>query len=375
MKKVLIISYSPLSRDPRIRRQIECLKETHEIIAVGQDNPQIEGVKYIEYPRFMADNSDRLRYIISILTKSYEKYYWSKYTELYKVLNNESFDFIISNDPDPLPLVARLAQEKNIKFLADMHEYSPRENDGNLKWRLFFKAFRTYLCKKYLKSASAVTTVCQGIAEEYRKEMGIDKISIITNSPKRTNTPVRKPIGNTIRIVHHGVAAPSRKIEAMLNMMNYVDSRFTLDVYLVPGEIDYINKLKNQFGRANNINFKEPVEYDKINDMLSQYDIGLFILYPSNFNYLHALPNKLFEFAQARLAIAIGPSPEMVRYISKYKCGIVAKDFTSKSMADQLNRLTFEELQSYKQNANKLAIEECTEKNMEKLKQIIEDLI
>jgi len=41
---------------------------------------------------------------------------------------------------------------------------------------------------------------------------------------------------------------------------------------------------------------------------------------------LHALSDKLFEFIQACLADAIGPSPEMARIIHEDSCGIVADD-------------------------------------------------
>ena len=55
----------------------------------------------------------------------------------------------------------------------------------------------------------------------------------------------------------------------------------------------------------------------EIVDTIAEYDIGLFILSPINFNYYHALPNKLFEFIQARLAIAVSPSPEMARIVHR----------------------------------------------------------
>ena len=43
-----------------------------------------------------------------------------------------------------------------------------------------------------------------------------------------------------------------------------------------------------------------PVLSHEVVSFIHQYDMGIFILEPINFNYTHALPNKLFEFVQAR---------------------------------------------------------------------------
>jgi hypothetical protein len=36
------------------------------------------------------------------------------------------------------------------------------------------------------------------------------------------------------------------------------------------------------------------------------------------------------EFIQARLAVAVDPSPEMARLVQRYGCGVVAPDFPPK---------------------------------------------
>ncbi|MBX7491583.1 capsular biosynthesis protein, partial [Helicobacter sp. Faydin-H70] len=106
----------------------------------------------------------------------------------------------------------------------------------------------------------------------------------------------------------------------------------------------------------------------------TQYDIGFYILQPTNYNGYFALPNKFFEFIQARLAIAIGPSPEMARYVKEYHLGIIAKDFTPQSMAQELNKLTKQDILKYKENANKTARILNAEKEGEKILKILEEL-
>ena len=88
---------------------------------------------------------------------------------------------------------------------------------------------------------------------------------------------------------------------------------------------------------------------------LNQFDVGVDILAPTSFNNRYALPNKFFDFVQARLALAIGPSPEMTRLVEQHDLGVVAKDFTPAALAESLNRLGRAEIDGYKQHAHRVA--------------------
>lgn len=46
MKKVMIIAFSDLGRDPRVYRQIQYLKNDFQVIAVGTGDPGVEEVEY-----------------------------------------------------------------------------------------------------------------------------------------------------------------------------------------------------------------------------------------------------------------------------------------------------------------------------------------
>jgi hypothetical protein len=90
---------------------------------------------------------------------------------------------------------------------------------------------------------------------------------------------------------------------------------------------------------------------------LNQCDVGHFLLSPVNFNHEHALPNKFFEFIQARLAVAIGPSPEMARIVNEYSLGVIADSFEPKALAAALYQLADESIRGYKRAAGRAARE------------------
>jgi len=133
-----------------------------------------------------------------------------------------------------------------------------------------------------------------------------------------------------------------------------LDNRFTLDFYLMrnqsPDYLSKLEKLASTFG--NRIRFLDPVPMPELPKVLNQYDIGLCMIQPWNFNYANCLPNKFFEFVQARLAVAIGPTPDMQRYCDRYQFGIVSQDFEAGSLAQKINALDSEAIMQLKQKAH-----------------------
>ena len=179
-----------------------------------------------------------------------------------------------------------------------------------------------------------------------------------------------------ITIIHHGAVNSERKLELTIKMMKYLDpQKYELYLMLVPEKNNpYFLSLKGLARQFSNVHFVNPVPTNKIAKEINRYDIGLFLIPPTNFNYAHCLPNKFFEFVQARLAIAVGDSPEMKSYIEKYGLGVSAKKNTAKAMAEEIARLSEADIMSFKQKSHKYAKELSSEVNMQKIRDIVKDL-
>jgi len=222
--------------------------------------------------------------------------------------------------------------------------------------------------------ADGTITVCQGIADEYEKNYGVH-CEVINNAPffnKLSPSPIEN---QTIKMIHHGIAHPSRRTEDMIYLMNILDDRFHLDFMLINDGSRYYKKIFNMGGENPRISFRDPVPMPDIPKEINQYDIGLFLLSPDTFSYRMALPNKLFEFIQGRLAVCIWPSPEMARIVREYDCGIISDDFTIKSIAEKLNALSAKDIVRLKNNSHKAAHILCAENNKEKFLNIVDNLL
>ena len=306
--------------------------------------------------------------------KMFEKVYWEhyKFNSLLNKLRGKMFDLVISNDIESLPFALKIAN--GAKTLLDAHEYSPQEFEDRFLWKFFLQSYKKYLCDRYIGNSDKMITVSEGIANEYSKNFGVKPI-VITNACEFANTKPSPTNKQNIKLIHHGVTVPSRKLEIMIEMMDFLDERFNLDIMLVNTNPGYFNYLKTLAKDKDKINFLEPVPMKKIVGFINPYDIGIFILPPTNLNYKYALPNKFFDFVQARLAPAIGPSPEMAKIVKQYDCGIVAENFAPETMAKELNKLTGDRIEYYKRQSDKAAQELSFEKNSEKFEDLVEGLL
>lgn len=372
MKKMLLISFSNLKSDPRVKRQINYFKEFYEITTIGLADSEIENVKHI--PIFAPFN--KLNFVIplpKLLLGLFESYYWNleEIKQVIEKTNGLSFDFIIANDADALPVALKI--KENARVIFDAHEYSPEENNDSLRWRILFKKYKTYLIQQYAQKADFMLTVCDGIAKKYNSEFSLNPM-VLTNAADYFENMNSMEVGSKIKIMHHGLALPQRKIENMIEMMDFVDERFELDLMLVFRKEEYKKQLEQLIGTKKNVRLIPPVATDEIIPFISQYDIGIYLLEPNNFNNMHALPNKFFEFIQGRLAIAIGPSPEMAKIVKDCDLGLVSNNFETKNLAETVNSFTPEKIIYFKQKSDLAAKELNAQNSYKKLHEIIKTL-
>lgn len=363
-KKILIVSLTDQDSDPRILRQISFLKSAYEVYCCGISNSNISSDKF--YKADLRKNSIFIKIIIGTLKllrlfSLAEKFFFKVKLKIY---NNEKapvFDLIVANDLDTVPVAFDFFKSK--KVLADLHEFTQSEFEDRFYFKYIHKDYVIYECKKYFPKLNAVTTVCNSIAEEYKKQYSVDPV-VITNAAEYEDIRP-SPVKDKIKIIHHGAAIRSRKIELMIETAKLLDDRFTLDLMLIPNEPDYYFFLKEMIQESDKVRMIEPVEYKDIVSYCNSYDIGMFILPPVNLNYKYALPNKFFEFVMSRLAVLTGPSIEMSYYINKYELGISADSFNPSQIAEEINRLSNEQIEKFKLNSDKSSYELSAETNRE----------
>ena len=349
-----------------MQRQIRALSSICRVTAMGWTDPGIEGVCFVNVGRRPLKMLQYARKAYLLKARCFEVVYRSdesihKTTE---ALRGHSHALIVANDLDTLPVA--LMYRGSAKVLYDAHEYSPRQFESWFLWRFFMQTYKGYLCRTRIPEVDAMTTVGPAIAEEYAREFGV-RPAVVLNAPRYHAIPCTPRDHSLIRMVHHGGALRLRRLEVMIDAMARLDDRFRLDFMLISDSSGYLRKLKKRASSDPRIRFLSPVEPTKIVERLSGYDVGLHSLPPYSFNARYALPNKFFDFIQARLCVAIGPSPEMMSIVEQHGCGVVAKDFTAQALADTLRMLDRQKVEACRRASDVAAAELCYERSAEVL--------
>ncbi len=354
---ILILTTRNLNSAPRVYREIKALQDSYRIICVGTEAPSSSlGVEFISSDHLAPSPVERLINIVRrlLLFPPIINSFSKRLSELDKIVADLSPQIVISHEPHYLPFLANLKTRHQFKIVYNAHEYHPLEFSDRVLWRIFWKPYYEWIYRNYLNSVDLFINVCDSIAKKCYSEFGKDSI-VIPNASVFHDLSPSETDDRQIRIIHHGGCIPSRKIEVMIEVARLLGDGYQLDLMLTLTEGAYYESIKKLVSETPNVKLIPAVKFDQIVPFTNQYDIGLFLLPPTNYNYSVALPNKLFEFIQARLCVAIGPSPEMMNYVNTYDLGVVSKDFTAGSMATAIRCIGVSTIQTFKHNSDRSA--------------------
>lgn len=360
MAKLLILSFSPIASDARVLKQVNLFAGQYELYTCGYGPPPVGVHHHYEIPEHLPVwRWDRR----ALITRRYRTAYWRNAAIAFAaaMLPVGEFDAVLANDADSVGLALSLKARRGVHV--DLHEYAPRQKEEVRRWRLFVAPFVRWMCRTFVARAASVTTVGAEIATEYTRRFGFRPAVVINAAPYADLSP--QPVSAPIRLVHSGAGLRNRGLMLMVDAVAATSAPVTFDLYLTPNDPGYLAELAARVATIDGVTVHPPVPYSRLIATLNDYDVGLFVLPPVNFNYRWALPNKLFDFVQGRLGIVIGPSPEMARIVRERGLGDVSADFTAASLTSILDGLTPELIAQWKEAsdgaARALAAENQTE--------------
>jgi len=354
-KRILCVSFSPIYADSRVLRQIEVLRQHGEVTTVGY-GPTPEGVaRHIQVPDTASSLPEtpigvaklalRLHGAVE-LTAPGEK------AVRRAAVESGPYDLVVANDARALPLAFAAAGEAPV--LADMHEWAAEERATVLVWRLLVGPYFEHLCKKYLPRAAAVTSVSAGLAGLYTERYGV-ATEVVRNAADLRDLKPTPVDPNVIRLVHSGTADAERNIMELIEAVDTLGNRFSLDLYLLEVPGGHLAAIRKRAASTSRVTVHDAVPPETLPTVLNQYDLGVFLYPLKTLSHLYHLPNKFFDFVQARLGLVFSPAPEIEAHIGQYGLGLITSGTTADALVEALRDLTADDVMGFKQAADRSA--------------------
>ncbi len=362
-KRIIVSVTNDLYTDQRVHKVCSFLHNNgYNVLLVGRRLPESKVLNDRAYA------THRMK----LLFKKGALFYAFFNLRLFLFLLFKRSDLLLSNDLDTLLANRIVSKLKRNKLVYDSHELFTEvpELTSRPKVRKVWLSIE----KRIFPKLKSVYTVNQSIAKIYEERYGVN-VGVVRNvSRKWEPTNIKSKADLSIAedkkmIILQGSGINiDRGGEEAVESMQWVKNAI---LYIVGGG-DVINQLKEMVktkSLSDKVIFIDRIPYDEMMNYTYHADLGLTLDKDTNPNYRFSLPNKVFDYIHAGTPVLSSDLVEIKRVIDKHNVGATLKEYSSKSIASEINKI-FEKPESLKQmkeNCISASEAECWENEQEKL--------
>ena len=276
-------------------------------------------------------------------------------------------DIYLSNDLDTLTANFIASKLKKVRLVYDSHEYFTEVPE--LVSRPIIRSIWLMIERCIFPRLSDVMTVNESIAGIYKAKYRV-AVKVVRNLPFRAE--ISEPAMNrkqwgipeeaTIFLFQGAGINVDRGAEESIDAILLVPDA----VLVFVGGGDVIHQLKNKVassGIDGKFFFIPMQPLNELNRFTRMADFGLTLDKNSNLNYKYSLPNKLFDYIQARLPVLATDLTEVRNIIEKYDVGLITSSNDPYILAEKMIDIMSDDMRlaRWKKNLNLAAVELCWE--------------
>jgi glycogen synthase len=212
----------------------------------------------------------------------------------------DRFDVVHANDFATLPAAWLTARANDARLVYDAHElYAQEEASMPAVYRAFVVALEGLLARR----AHTVVTVSEPLARELAQELRLRRRPLVVlNAPPREEAGEPQPSDGPLRAVYQGAVAPGRPLEDLWAAAAAAEG-VELTVRVAGADPEALRREVALRGLEGRVRVAEPVPPDRLVAALAGHDVGVIFNRPRSGHYQVALPNRLFEYMMAGLAV------------------------------------------------------------------------
>lgn len=245
---------------------------------------------------------------------------------------------LVANDLDTLPANLLVSRIRKASLIFDSHEYFT--GSAELVDRKWVRGIWKWIERFCLPRLNNCYTVNQSIAELYREEYGLE-FKVVRNLARKytvmnvSRTELDLPENKSILILQGSGININRGAEEAIESMAYLDDVLLLiigggDVYR------YLKQLAVDLKLEERVRFVDRQPYSVLMKYTAAANLGLSLDKPVGLNYTFSLPNKLFDYIQARIPVLGSNLVEVSKVIHEYKIGDTIENHDPAHIADKI---------------------------------------
>jgi len=236
-----------------------------------------------------------------------------------------SAKIVIAMDVFALAGSAAIARRSRVRLFYDMRELNFAL--GPLQGRGVKQTIITRHEERQLRTVDTIIVSGEMDAELVRDRFRLaSRPLVLLNTPPYKDavpSPLRQRCSlseNVPLVLYQGVVHHGRGIAPFFEAMKLMP-----DVHLaVLGDGPALSELQSrarQMGVSDRVHWLGSVPYNELHSYTCGADLGLCLIEPLSLSYEYALPNKLFEYMNARIPSIVTDLPAMRQHIEKYPVG------------------------------------------------------
>jgi glycogen(starch) synthase len=346
--KIAVLSFTSIEEDSRVRRSIEALAARgHEVTALGYGRQFSPTVALIRLPDAGGVAAHRLQMLATELPSNVLPaaspmlhFMRLRYRAARRALIRLRPDVIHANDWMALPSAAAAKAATGARIIYDSHEFASEEHADNILWRIVAQRHTSSIEARFIADADTVVTVSAGIAEGLRKIHRLERLpTVILNTPVYQ---VVRPASLDLprRLLFHGIMKAGRGIEATIGALRFLPEHvLTLRGNGSAAYLASLHAVARSLGVADRIVFERAVPPEKVVEAASAAHFGVFCAPANTWQNRFAMPNKMFEYLMAGLALVVTRDSEAAQFVERLGCGTTASDSTPKAIAEAIRNL------------------------------------
>jgi glycosyltransferase involved in cell wall biosynthesis len=267
-------------------------------------------------------------------------------------------DLLVANDLDTLLPGYLVSRIRKIPLVFDSHEYFT--GIPEVQNRPFVKYVWKTIEKSILPGLSNIMTVSNGIASKYREEYRVFPLIVMNCAISSDHImPVsRESLGigqEKLVVILQGTGINwGRGGEELIKAVFLAENVFLLIV----GSGHALEKMKemtNELGISGRVKYVSTLPWERMLGYTRSADLGVTLDADTSLNHQFSLPNKLFDYISAGVAVVTSDLPEIREIISEFGCGIILDEVTPENIASTLNELdrNRQKLEELRKNATR----------------------